>query len=135
MPAYREVVPRLDRAAIRHRIERLDAPADLKATLAALVDTTIELGGKVIDIGRRILAFTFEFAKAYPNLTLGVVAALVLSYLVGSIPGLGAVLSPILTPLLLIIGIGLGALADLTDSSMRQRLSTLQAHFQALGVA
>lgn len=126
---------RIDRVMINRRIERLNVSADMKVILSSLLDTTIEVGGKLIDIGARVMAFVFELAKAYPGVTFGVVAALVLSFLISSIPVVGPLLSPFLTPLLLIIGIGLGALDDLTDGGMRVRLSGLQAQLKSAGIA
>ena len=126
---------RVDRATINRRIERLNVSADMKVILSSLVDTTIEIGGKLVDIGARVIAFVFELAKAYPGVAFGVVAALVLSFLISAIPVIGPLLSSFLTPLLLIIGIGLGALDDLTDGEMRARLSGLQAQLKAAGIA
>jgi hypothetical protein len=126
---------RIDRAMINRRIERLNVSADMKVLLSSLVDTTIEAGGKLIDLGARVVAFVFELAKAYPGVAFGVVAALVLSFLISSIPVIGPVLSPVLTPLLLILGISLGALDDLTDGGMRARLMGLSAQLKAAGVA
>lgn len=126
---------RIDRAAIHRRIERLEVSADMKSLLASLVDKTVVVAGKLIDLGARVVAFVFELAKAYPGVAFGVVAALVLSYLIGSIPAIGPVLSPILTPLLLIVGISLGALDDLTDGGMRHRLQGLSDGLRASGIA
>ena len=135
MAGTSEVAVRASRKSIEERIERLAAPADVKAALAAMVDISVEIGGKIIEVGRRILAFIFDFARSYPNLTVGLVAALVLSHLIASIPGIGPILSPVLTLLLLIVGVGLGAMRDLADGSMRIELSGLEAYFRDLGVA
>ena len=126
---------RIDRATISRRIERLNVSADMKVVLSSLVDATIDVGGKLIDVGARVIAFVFELAKAYPGVAFGVVAALVLSYLISSIPVIGPLLSPFLTPLLLIIGIGSGALNDLLDGGMRARISGLEAQLKSAGVA
>jgi hypothetical protein len=126
---------RIDRAMIERRIERLEISADMKALLSSLVDKTIEIGGRIIDVGARIIAFILELAKAYPGIAFGVVAALVLSYLISMIPVIGPLLSPILTPLLLIVGVSLGALDDLTDGGMRAKLQALQTQLKAEGVA
>jgi hypothetical protein len=127
--------PPLDRAAINRRIDRLDVSADMKSVLSRLVDATIVVAGKLVDIGARVMTFVFELAKAYPGIAFGAVVALVLSYLISSIPVVGPVLSPVLTPLLLIIGISLGALDDLTDGGMRARLANLQTQLRQAGVA
>jgi hypothetical protein len=126
---------RIDRATINRRIERLNVSADMKVILSSMVDTTIEIGGKLIDLGARVIAFIFELAKAYPGVAFGIVAALVLSFLISSIPVIGPLLSPFLTPLLLIIGVSLGALDDLTDGGMRVRLSGLEAQLKSAGIA
>jgi len=124
--------PLVDKAALKRRIECLDAPADVKLLLDNLLDATLMVSGKIVQIGSKILETIFEFSRAYPGITLGVLAALVMAYLVSSIPVLGPVLSPVLTPLLLILGIGLGALNDLTDPSMKLKMAGLEADFHVL---
>jgi hypothetical protein len=134
MMASTSGMTRIDRAALERHLERLEIPADLKALLAKLLETTIRVGEKLVDLGARVLAFILDFAKAYPGITFGVVVALVLAYLISSVPVVGPVLSPILTPLLLIVGIGAGALDDLTDGGMRARLQALQLQLKTSGV-
>lgn len=124
-----------DRREIVRRIERLEIPSDLKALLAKLLDASIEVGGKIIEVGRRVIAFIFDLARSYPNIAFGVIVALVLSLLIGSIPILGPIISPILTPILLIVGLGYGALQDMADGAMRTRVSILEKKFTDLGVA
>ena len=135
MPDPMEIAPRIDRHEIVRRIERLHVSADLKALLSSLIETTIVVGGKIVQIGCRVLAFIFDLAKSYPNVTFGVLAALVLSFLISSIPVLGPLLSPVLTPILLIIGIGWGTLQDMVDGPMRNRLSDVETQLKDLGVA
>lgn len=124
----------VDKAAIKRRIERLDAPADIKVLLEKLLDATLVIGGKIIQVGSKILDVIFDFARAYPHIALGVAAALVISYLVHSIPVLGPILSPFLTPVLLILGIGLGALNDMMDLSMRARMAGVEAQLRSFGM-
>ncbi|CAN5509635.1 hypothetical protein BH10PSE5_BH10PSE5_10090 [soil metagenome] len=123
----------IDKAALKRRVERLNAPADIKLLLDNLLEVTRPVGSKIIQVGAKILEFIFDFAQAYPNIALGVVVALVISFLISSIPLLGPALTPILAPMLLTIGIGLGALNDLTDSSMRLRLAEMEAAFRQPG--
>lgn len=125
--------PPIDKAALKRRIERLDVSADIKLLLDNLLEITHTVGGKIVQIGTKVLEFIFDFAKAHPSIALGVVAALVISFLINSVPLLGPVLSPVLTPLLLILGIGLGALNDLTDSSIRLSLGGIGTQFRELG--
>ncbi|MBA4013245.1 MAG: hypothetical protein C0481_15370 [Phenylobacterium sp.] len=128
-PPARSIV---DKAALKRRIERLNVSADIKLLLENLLEITHTVGSKIVQVGAKILESIFDFAKAYPNIALGVAAALVISFLINSIPLLGPALSTILTPLLLILGIGLGALNDLTDSSMKLSLDGIEAAFRGL---
>lgn len=131
MSGQESIEPRIDRHALKRQIDRLDLPADIKAILASLLDASIEVGGRLLDVGARVLDFTFDLARAYPGVTFGVLAALVLSYLIGSIPMFGPLLSPFLTPLLLLIGIGFGVINDMKDGPMRRRLDALSDKLQA----
>jgi len=125
---------RIDRKMLSRKIERLNISADMKVLLSSIIDTTIEVGGRIVDVGARVMAFIFDLAKAYPGVAFGVVAALVLSFIIGSIPVIGPLLSPILTPLLLIVGISLGALDDLIDGGMRDHLNGLKSNLKSCGI-
>lgn len=120
------------RRDLLERIDRLAVSADAKALLARLHAVTVEVGGRIVEVGRRILAFAFEMLKTFPNVTFGVIVALVMSMLIASIPLLGGLLAPLLTPLLLAIGLGAGALADLKEGAMARRVQHLEAQFQTL---
>lgn len=111
------------------RIDRLSVSADAKALLNDLLELAIDVGGRVIDAGRRILAFIFDLVERFPNTAFGVIVALVVSTLIASIPLLGLVLGPLLSPLLLAFGLAAGAIADLKDAPLRARVGVLERHF------
>lgn len=115
--------------ALRDRIDRLSVSADAKALLNDLLEMAIEVSGRVIDAGRRILAFVFDLVERFPNTAFGVIVALVVSTLIASIPLLGLVLGPLLSPLLLAFGLAAGAIADLKDAPLRARVGALERHF------
>ena len=117
------------------KIERLHISADGKAILSELADVTIDIGGRLVQVGRRVVAFILELVRQYPNTTFGMVAALVVSALIASVPLLGAVLSPLLAPLLLAFGIVKGALADMANSSLNAKIRDAVAEFGALNAA
>jgi len=114
---------------LRLHIERLGVSADAKALLNNLLDLAVEVSGRVVSAGRQILSFIFDMMKRFPNAAFGVIVALVVSSLIASIPLLGAVLAPLMTPLLLAFGLAAGALADLKDGPMRSRVAMLEEHF------
>ncbi len=123
LPTHQELMDQLDRLAMS---------ADAKAVLARLADVTVTIGGKLVRAGRRILAFVIDAVQRFPNTTFGLIAALVVSSLIASVPFLGAVLGPLLSPLLLAFGIGMGALADLKESALRARGRHLEQEFGAI---
>lgn len=108
--------------------------ADTKLLIAKLTATTAEVGGKIIEVGRRIMAFVFDMIRRFPNLAFGLVLGATLAALVASIPFIGALLSPMLTPLLLAFGIGKGALADLKDNALKSRIDGLETEFRKAAV-
>lgn len=114
---------------LRDRIDRLSMSADAKALLNDLLDVVIDVGGRVIAAGRQILAFIFELAGRFPNTTFGVIVAFVVSSLIASIPLLGLALGPLLSPLLLAFGLAAGAITDLKDAPLRERVGDLERHF------
>lgn len=113
-------------------IERTSLSADLKALLCSLAKVTLRVGEKVIAIGRRILAFVLDLVKAFPGMTMGVITALVISSLIAGIPLVGGVLAGTLGSLLLIIGVSMGALHDLTNDRLQERVDRLVDSFGAL---
>mgnify|MGYP007000161125 len=106
-------------------IEQTNLSADMKALLADLAKITVKVGKAVVAIGRSVIQFVFELVKAFPNITLGVLIALVLTTIVGALPLIGAILTPILTPLLLAVGIGNGALADMAKGDLGEKIFNL----------
>lgn len=106
-------------------IERTNLSADMKALLADLAKITIKVGTKLLAIGRKILSFVLDLVRAFPTVTLGVLAALVITALIGAIPLLGGLLASVLGSLLLALGVGVGALNDFLSPSLSERIDRL----------
>ncbi|WP_418025057.1 hypothetical protein ACNKFW_16700 (plasmid) [Paracoccus sp. TD-10] len=119
---------------LRRLLERTDLPADIKAILFELSDLTVQIGGKVLAIGRKLLDFALNLLRAFPAMALGVIVAYVMAALIASLPG-GPItrrLAALLTPLLLVLGIGHGVLVDMGSPDFRQRVDRLLDSFGAL---
>ena len=128
-----EQVPLLSKQGIRERIESLPISADAKAILFDIAEITIDVGGKLVQAGRKILSFVFDLVQRFPNTTFGVLVGFVLTALVSSVPLLGPVLGALLGPLLIALGIGMGALADMKgDRAFAGRVQRLEEEFVAL---
>lgn len=115
-------------------IERTNLSADLKALLCDLARITVRVGGKVLAIGRRILAFALDLIRAFPAMAMGAIVALVVSSLIANIPipVINKVLAAILGPLLLAMGIGMGALQDMASPGFGERVGALVDSFRVL---
>ena len=94
---FKDVNSSLPQRKIVQLIERTNLSADMKALLSDLARLTIKIGGKILAIGRKILTFIFDVVKLLPGITLGVLAAIVISSIIGAIPIIGAVLAAFLS--------------------------------------
>lgn len=117
---------------IRQMLERTDLPADVKALLFELADITVTVGGKILAIGRKLLDFALSLLRAFPGIALGIIVAYVLAGVIDGIPLLGKLLRPIMGPLLLAMGIAMGALKDFTADDFRARVDGFIDAFRAL---
>ena len=128
-----EKVPTL--RGLQEKVDRLPISADAKSILMDVAKVTLAIGGKVIAIGRRILTFAIELAGKFQNVIFGVIIALVMSMVLATLPLLGPAISALLTPLMLALGVGRGAVEDFKNMSvqreidgLKQRMSILAAH-------
>jgi hypothetical protein len=110
---------------LRDKIERLNISADTKALLMDIAVITLKVGEKIVAFGRKILAFVFDLAAKFQNVTFGVIIALVLSAVLASIPLLGPAIAALLTPIMLAFGIARGALQDFKEASLRNEIDAL----------
>lgn len=120
------------RRELHAQLERLDMSADAKVAIAEVIDVTSVAGDRVIETGRRIVAFAFEVLRQFPNISFLTIVAVILNALIASVPLLGPLLSALLGPLLLIGGLAVGTLLELRDGYMRERVDFLTRQFQAI---
>jgi hypothetical protein len=72
-----------------------------------LINVTARIGTKVVSLGKVLVLKLIEFVKAHQNLAVGVALGAAVATFIGSIPLLG----PLLAPIALVLGIGIGAVA------------------------
>jgi hypothetical protein len=123
LPSKRELTRRLD---------QLDIPADGKVALAQLVEQTIVIGDRTLQVGRRILAFAFECLRQFPYMTFCSIVAIAISTILGGVPVLGWLLQHFVGPLVLAGGVYIGAKFELDDGAMRDRFDALADEFKAI---
>lgn len=120
-----------DRADLLRGIERIDLSAEAKAAIAKLIDLTHAAAGRIMHVGRHIVAFVLDAMRVFPHLTFANLIAATLSLLIAAVPILGPLLSPLLTPLLLAAGVGLGALADFSNGGLGGRIEQFATELRA----
>lgn len=119
------------RRELQSRLERLPLSADAKVLMAQLLDTSVDVAGRIIEVGRKILSFVLEMMKRHPATALGAIVGLTVTMLVGSVPFLGVVLGPVVGPLLTAFMISQGALTDIRNSSLGQQIELFGARLDA----
>jgi len=124
--------------SLRSKIENLPISADGKSLLMDLAEITLKVSGKLIAIGRKILAFALDLAHKFQNVIFGVLIALLLSVVLATIPLLGPAIAALLTPIMLAFGIAKGALEDFRNmgvqtelDALKHRLAILSSHATA----
>lgn len=121
----------LEKSEIMNRLERMDISADAKVLLGQVADKTLEVGGRVIHLGRQILSFIIDLMRQYPNTVFGVLVGFVLSMLVSSVALVGAALGALLGPLLVALGLGIGAVADIENSIVRAKIEAFKTELHS----
>lgn len=122
----------LSSGELKAKIDNLAVSADAKALLFQVATKVIRVGETVIKIGQKILETVLEIIKAYPNTSFGVVFGAIAGTLVSSIPVIGWVLGPIVTPILVLFGMSAGAVMDFSNKAVERRVMASLAEFNAL---
>ena len=123
LPSKRELQARLD---------RLSLSADAKVLMGQLLETTADVAGRIIEVGRSILAFVLELQRRYPGTILGAIVGVTVTMLMGSIPILGMILGPLVGKLLAAFLITSGALADMRNSAIERQVELFTAKLDAV---
>ena len=130
-PVQEETGGLVSMSVIARRIDELPLSADAKAILLDIAKVTVDVGGKLLRVGQRILTFVIKMITEFPTTSFGAMVALVVSHLIAAIPFFGAVLGPLLGPLLLALGLSMGALVDIRDRALVSRIRGLEREFAA----
>lgn len=117
---------------LREMLNNLTLSADAKILMGEVLDTTAQVGGGLVEIGRHILNFIMDLCRRYQATTLGVIVSLTISMLVNSIPILGLLLGPLVAPIMAVFMISAGALTDMRNSSIEKQIELFGAKLDAV---
>ena len=101
---------------LREHLERLPVSAEVKAILFNLAKFTIRAGETIILLGKRLVEVGLTLANKYPNATMGVIVAALLSALIALVPVIGPAIVSFLAPLMMLYGLVDGFLTDFKSS-------------------
>lgn len=123
--------PIMSRDALHKFIDGLNVSIEIKVLLIKLLDHAINLAGVIFLVGRKIIEMLVYFAKKFPNMVMGMIVGAVLGAIFSSIPILGWLLGGVVTPILILLGAGLGIWQDMKEKSLRD--SILEATEETFG--
>ena len=122
----------LSDAAIRRNIDNLSISADGKSALYAVSKLTVRAGQTIVYIGKKILDLISAVLRDFPSATFGLVFGAIIGALITSIPIIGFLLGPFITPIVLAFGLTVGAYQDIRDKSLARRIAEVNASFTSL---
>jgi len=114
---------------IKRMIDRLNISADIKALLYKFSKATLKVGSYILKVGRKIIDYICAAFREYPNTGFGMLFGAIVTLLIASIPVLGALLAPIVGPILIAYGILVGANVDLENKKLKTRVQDIVASF------
>jgi ElaB/YqjD/DUF883 family membrane-anchored ribosome-binding protein len=98
-------------------------PAEVLTRMEQLWETTKEIAGEVIQIGKIIVIKILEFVKEHPGLAIGIAVGAAIGALVGLVPFIG----PLLQPLGIAVGAMVGGLSGIGLDSSDEVTSPVRA--------
>lgn len=120
---------------IKSYIRNLEVPAEAKVILDELLRATVDIGGRLYRIGRKMVEVAIVLATKFPAITFALILTSLLNMLIAAIPLLGPVLAPIVGPLITALGLAVGAYKDMTDPELKERMEELVRNIKELFAA
>ena len=122
---------------VKAYLDKSNMSSDMKATLYDIAGFSIEVGERMIAVGRRIFEIASGLVVKFPNFTLttlvAVVIGVVLNGALGGLPIIGA-LAAFFSKLLVLLGMAKGAIDDICNNAAKSEMERVSAQFNALGL-
>jgi len=120
---------------IKRMIDKLDVSADMKSLIYTFSKATIKAGEYVLKIGRKIIDFICTLLKEYRHASFCMLFGVIAGLLISTIPIIGWLLGPIVTPLLTVTGMAYGLYEDMKDKQLERKIAEIAAKFSPLKTA
>jgi hypothetical protein len=119
-------------ASIRRMIDNLNISADTKSLLYQLAKCTLLIGDRIVKVGRKIIDSVCELVRQFPTASFGAILGGIAGTLITSIPIIGQILGPIVTAILMALGIVVGGYLDFRDKLIDRKIAERVAEFAPL---
>ena len=117
---------------IKSYVRNLEVPAEVKVILDELLKATVNVGGRLYRIGRKVVEIAIVLATKFPAITFALILTSLINMLIAAIPLLGPVLAPIVGPLVTAAGLAIGAYKDITNPELKERMEELVRNIKEL---
>ena len=117
---------------IKSYVRNLEVPAEVKVILTDLLKATVNVGGRLFRIGRKVVEIAIILATKFPAVTFALILTNFINMLIAAIPVLGPVLSPILGPLVTAMGLAIVGYKDITDPELKENMEKLEDKIKEL---
>jgi hypothetical protein len=117
---------------ISRYIDSLDISSEAKLMISKISVTTVNAGKKVIKVGKKIIEIMIFLAHKFPNMFIGMILSSLLLLLIVQIPLIGNIIVNLVGPLVLALGLTMGAIQDFRDNAFAHKLGEAISIFEPL---
>jgi len=105
-------------------LDNINVSSETKAILNEVKNMVINIGGKLIKIGLKIIETIIFLLKKYPNTVMGLIIGLAFGLLLSSVPLVGWIIGPVVTPLSAALGLAVGYMQDVGNVKLRNEIDS-----------
>lgn len=116
---------------IRSYLNQTNLSADLKALLYDIAKISVKVGEVILAVGRRVFHIAMILTKKFPNTTLGVIVAVLLTTVVSTVLAWAPILALTINKLLILLGLTAGAVEDIRQNAMAEAMARVELEFKA----
>ena len=106
-------------------IRNLHVPPEAKVILTDLLKATVNVGGRLYRIGRKVVEIAIILATKFPAITFALILTSFINLLIAAVPLIGPVLASIVGPLVTATGLAIGGYKDIANPELKENMGKL----------
>ena len=91
----------------------------------------VKVGQTVVRIGRKIMDIIVALFEEFPNAGFGAIFGAIIGFLVSTIPVIGQIFGPLVTPVLISYGLVIGAKHDIRNKDLAGKIAMANQQFSS----